>query len=411
MSRSTKLLGAIAAVAVSAAVSLGVIQSQNDLSACGFDVCVGDSWQSKYLAADISQGDAILTVQDGVHPTQVLRRDTSKVGSSNRVVFASVPGGAGVVVQALASGISGGSVVSPTGAANVELRGLITINKELTVLWGSDNWLVTRVKAANIRLQSVAGVTVRNSEFGPYVDQVATINKAGNGAPAPRDILIDTAYFHDYLISDPVKHAECMQIWPTGATNITLRNVWMRNCTDFGVLVKAPSTTNVVFESVSIDKPMPGTVATVECNPNCARGGTSLRFSSYEYPGSAVRNSKLGGNLGIDKAGFVEVTNTCTNCDPGPVPDVMANCVAPDLSWSSPTRDTLTVTWANVPGSSGYRLTKDGVPSGNLPSSATSYIFTGLPYGSSSLGVASICPSGDAVSYVSTSEVRTANAG
>lgn len=326
-----KTVAAVTAALVVGAAALGVTQLTG--SGCGYDVCVGDSWQAKYVAANISQADAVLTVQPGTHTSQTLRRDPTKVGSTHRVVFVVD----GVKVQGkLTSGISGGSVTTPTGASNVELRGAITLTDELTLLWGSDDWLVSGSKAGNLRIQSASRVTVRNSEFGPYVNQVATINNAGGG-PGPKDILIEASYFHDYWISDAAKHAECMQIWPIGASNIVLRNVVMANCTDFGVLVKASTTTGVVFDNVRIDKPMPGNTATAPgapgtCYPNCPRGGSSIRFSTYAYQASAVKDSCLRGSLAIDVPGNVAVTNTTSN-DP-------ACSLAPPIVTTPPTTTT-----------------------------------------------------------------------
>lgn len=282
-------------------------------AACGADVCVGDSWQAAYAAASPGQ---VLTVEAGTHAGQEFARIAGRSGAP--VVFQ--PAGGPVVVQGgIVSGKSGGSVTTATGAYGVELRDM-AVTGEVTLRWGSDSWRLVNVDAGNLRFTSVSDVQVLGGDFGPWTDQVATINSAGGSSPGVSNILIDGARFHDYTISDPAKHAECMQIWPSAASsNITIRGSSFRNCTDFGVLVKAPNLTGIVFDTVTLDEPMPGNVATVGCNPNCPRSGSSIRFSTYAYPDGKVLDSRMAGSLTIDVPGNVTVSGGCTKCDPGGV--------------------------------------------------------------------------------------------
>lgn len=338
-----RLLLATLAMTVVMPATLGA-SGDSAIVACGADVCIGDSWQSKYASA---APGTVLTVQAGTHQAQSFSRIASKMGPP--VVFKPVAG-AVTVAGGITSGRAGGSVTSATGAAHIELRDM-TVQGEVTLRWGSDDWTLRNITARNIRLQSVSDVRVLGGSYGPYLDQVATINTAGGTSPGVSNILIDGAKFHDYTISDPAKHAECMQIWPSApSSDVTIRNTSFRNCTDFGVLVKTPKLTGMVFERVTLDEPQTGNVATVGCNPNCPRSGSSIRFSTYAYPGARVTDSRMAGSLAIDVSGYVAVSGGCTKCDPDggvPPPPTCPGSTLP-LTKTTETETTITFSWAPV---------------------------------------------------------------
>jgi hypothetical protein len=265
----------------------------------------GDSWQNAYKAA--SPGE-VITLAPGLYGAVQLDRVPGRTGEP--VTF---KGGPGVEVQSLASGRSGGSVTAATGADRWALED-VKVRGEVSLRWGSDNVRLERVDAGNVRVTSVRNFQALESDFGPFVDQVATVNSAGGSAPGVFDILFEDCVFHDYTISNAEKHAEGMQIWPGAPSErVTLRRCRFVNCTDFDLLVKAPSLKDLLIEDSVWDVPMPGNKATVECNPNCGeRWGSAIRLSSHTYTGAIIRNNtiKKPAQIVIDiKTGVTETGN------------------------------------------------------------------------------------------------------
>jgi hypothetical protein len=268
-------------------------------------ISAGDSWQNAYKAA--APGDTI-TLAPGVYGAVQLDRVPGRTGEP--VKF---KGGPGVEVQSIASGRSGGSVTAATGADRWTLED-VKVRGEVSLRWGSDNVRLERVDAGNVRVTSCRNFQALQCDFGPFVDQVATVNSAGGSAPGVFDILFQDCVFHDYTISNAEKHAEGMQIWPGAPSErVTLRRCRFVNCTDFDVLVKAPSLKDLLIEDSVWDVPMPGNKATVECNPNCGeRWGSAIRLSSHTYTGAIIRNNtiKKPAQIVIDiKTGVTETGN------------------------------------------------------------------------------------------------------
>jgi hypothetical protein len=275
-------------------------------------IAPGESWQTAYKEA--APGE-VLTVGPGLHPAVQLDRVAGRTGDP--VIFEFAPG---AEAQSITSGRSGGSVVTPTGAERWGLS-KAKVRGEIAVRWGSDLVLFEDVDAGNIRITSCRNVSVRRFDFGPWIDQVATINSAGGGAPGVFDILFEDGVLHDYVVSDPAKHAEGMQIWPSAPSErVTLRRARFVNCTDFDVLVKAPSLKDLLIEESEFDVPIPGNVATRNCLPVTAlpgqliadcgpRWGSAIRLSTHAYPGARILNNivKKPATITVDnKAGVTE---------------------------------------------------------------------------------------------------------
>jgi hypothetical protein len=96
----------------------------------------------------------------------------------------------------------------------------------------------------------------------------------------------------------------------------------------------------------------------------------------------------------------------CAGTAPPPPPPP-PSCVAPTLVAGRQTDQTCTLTWQPIPGATGYRFYKNGLLVSSAGAAATSVKFGNLPYGSTLLGVAAICPDGEKLATVKTVEIRT----
>jgi len=340
----------------------------------------GDSWQAAYLAA--APGSTIL-VKAGDHPVQELKRDPIKDGALERVVF---QGEAGARLAGFSTGRSGGSG-NTRGADHFELRDLeVGGQLKLTL---ADDVVLENINGGSFAISSSTNVTVRGGEFGPWVDGVNHINRCGSNpiCPPSKNITLEGVVLHDFLISNPEPHSECLMIWGTETDGVTIRNTIFRNCTDFGLLVKAPGAKNIVIEDSFFDVPMPGNTATSECNPDCPRGGNSIRFSGVDnpYPGSRITNNVVNGGIAIDSNAVPNEGNA-----PGVIPESPTPApalVAPMPAVSAFTESTVTLSWEPVAGARGYRFYRDGVLVSSTNDPARASVKFGVDWGSHQLGV------------------------
>jgi hypothetical protein len=270
----------------------------------------GDSFNVAYKAAE--PGDLIL-VKAGAYPAQEILRDPAKDGATERIVFR---GEEGAVVAGFRTGRSGGSG-NTRGADHFELENLDITGTTTLVLADDvvlrdlgDGNVTPQSSRNNFVIGSSTNVQILGGEFGPWVDGINHVNRCGSNpvCPPAGNILLDGVTLHDFLISDPAPHSECMMIWGNDTVGVTIRNSIFRNCTDFGLLVKAARARDILIEDSFFDVPMPGAVATSECNPGCPRGGNSIRFANSPngavpvepYTGSAIRDNIVNGGIGVD---------------------------------------------------------------------------------------------------------------
>jgi hypothetical protein len=100
------------------------------------------------------------------------------------------------------------------------------------------------------------GPSYRNGPNGQST-YVSYITYGANGTQAPRNILIDGAYIHDYRRSSPDEHLECLHI--PGGDGITIRNSRFRRCDVFNIFFTKwagpDPPKNVLIENNFFDKP------------------------------------------------------------------------------------------------------------------------------------------------------------
>lgn len=226
----------------------------------------------------------------GSYPLQRLRADPSKAGSTARVVFRPAPGASVTIAEFIAGDTRTGS-----GPQAFELRDL-AVSRELELSRGTENVVLRNIDGGTFNLTATRNIEILGGDWGPGVDTLNHIKSCSDpGCFAAEDIVIDGALFHDYTISNPDKHLECLMLWP--GRRVTIRNSVFRNCTDFDVFVKPGY--ELTFENNFFDVPMPGETATVQCSPDCPRAGPALAFSAGST--TVIRHNSLLGAIRLDR--------------------------------------------------------------------------------------------------------------
>jgi len=254
-------------------------------------------------AWQLAQPGDVVEVAGGSYPGQTLA--PASKSSSALVVFRPASG-ARVTIS---GDFETGGRTQNAGAQHFELRDF-TVTGYVSLAWGAEDVTLRNLDASGFDLNSARRVRVLGGDWGPTVDGYSSINACGvSGCFPAEDILIDGAYFHDYLLSESGVvndvHMQCIQIWP--GRRVTIRNSTFRNCTDFGVLVDPYNTAlvgspgDLVFENNFFDEPMPGDVATVQCNPSCPRGGSAISLKDREgWSGVSIRYNSSLGDIQVD---------------------------------------------------------------------------------------------------------------
>lgn len=368
-----KRVVAAGVAAVALIGSAAVVANETLLgSSASVTISPGASWDAAYKAAQ--PGDTI-TLTAGTYTAQTLFADASKT-SPDDVIFQPAQG-ASVTVTDLSLGTT-----TAAGASHVTFRDF-KVTAGLVTRPGTDDVTFERMDAGvlNISGSGALGVKLIRSDIGPWKDAVSHVKQGA------QNVLIDSSVFHDFTITDPVKHSECLMIWG-GAGRTTIRNTVFRNCTDFDVLVKSPSAREIILENSFFDVPMPGNTATFTCNPNCPRGGNAIRYSgaTETYAGSAVRDNifAVAVRIGIDCNCVPRINNVVgvlplvppgttpppppptttepppTTTQPPPTTTEPPPADSLPLTISGQTATTVTLSWTPVSGL-GYRFLSGGV--------------------------------------------------
>lgn len=255
-------------------------------------------------AYDVASPGDVVEIASGTYSAQTLSAGSAK-SSSERVVLRPAQGATVTVTGDL----SAGNNKTGTGPKHFEVQN-IRVTGAVRISWGTEDVVLRNIDAGVLNLTSTRNVRVYGGDYGPWADGISHIKACLEPGCFPaEDILIDGALFHDYTIRDPAKHSECLMMWP--GRRVTIRNSTFRNCTDFGVLVKPYNTrlvgapADITLENNLLDTPMLGDTATVQCVPNCPRGGNAIAItdgSNETWAGVALRYNSTSGGIRVDKA-------------------------------------------------------------------------------------------------------------
>jgi hypothetical protein len=220
-------------------------------------------------------GQVVLVAGGRYDGQQEVEQDSSKT-STKDVLFRPIKG-ARPVVEAL-----------DVYGSHVEFRGL-RIERDFYVKCGADDVTLRSSKAALFFIRSANNVRILGTEFGPS-DTISQIGHTAECERAPRGILLDRVYMHDFTNPDPDKHMECLTV--QAASDFVIRRSRFHHCEDFDILFKHRSpvleTTNTTIENTWFDKPWPD-------------GTSAIQFSEPDSGGTfrnvLIRNNSFAGNL------------------------------------------------------------------------------------------------------------------
>jgi hypothetical protein len=203
--------------------------------------------------------------------------DASKEGASEDVIFRPAPG-ASVRLESL-----------DVYGKHVEVRA-ITIERDFYVKCHADDVTLRASKAALFFIRSADNVSIVDTEFGPSTDisQIGIIGGEPACEPAPRNIVMDGVFMHDYANS--ATHMECITL--QAFEGMVIRRSRFVRCQDFDVFVKAraPALHNrdLLIENSWFDDPSP-------------TGSSAIQFSEPDGGGSyanvLIRNNSFDGTL------------------------------------------------------------------------------------------------------------------
>jgi hypothetical protein len=182
--------------------------------------------------------------------------------------------------------------------AHVEVR-RVSIDRDFYVKCDADDVTLRGSKATLFFIRSASDVTIVDTEFGPSSDisQVGIISGDSQCESAPRNVILDNVYMHDYVNSST--HMECVTL--QAFDGLAIRRSRFRRCQDFDVFIKsrAPTVHNrgLLIENTWFDNPAPtGTSAIQFSEPD--GGGT--------YTDVLIRNNAFNGTLTLKpEVGYV----------------------------------------------------------------------------------------------------------
>jgi hypothetical protein len=185
-------------------------------------------------AYHVAKPGEIVEVAAGTYPPQLVKQDLTKT-SPNDVVFRPAPGASVFVAGRLDLGD-----FDVRGASHITVRGLKA--EEIRAINSVSDVTLQNIDARNFYLNGVQNVLIKGGDWGPCTTRVDPCSNSkidlGDAATGPenRNITIDGAVFHDYRVSSPEDHFECLFI--LSGTNIAIRNSRFSGCAYYNIFLQ-----------------------------------------------------------------------------------------------------------------------------------------------------------------------------
>jgi Concanavalin A-like lectin/glucanases superfamily/Bacterial Ig domain len=254
----------------------------------------------------------------GAYPAETIAADPAKVSTSH-VLFRPA---AGAEVTFGYLGVE---------ASHVTVRGIRTaytisaagnaVQAGVAADRGSDDVVLEDVDAGHV---FIAGDRARvlGGDYGPTADEVSKVSgSAEQTNVAPVDVVVDGAFFHDYLREDD--HMECLAV--AGANGLAIRNSRFHNCAVFALFLKAFGAEQTMRD-VTIENNFFGNSLSIEMS---AMIKVTTNDSGVPCENVVVRNNSVSGKLVLsDCAGSVRWdSNVLANLPEGVCEDSGAGTV------------------------------------------------------------------------------------
>jgi hypothetical protein len=241
----------------------------------------------------------IVGVSGGSYGQQLLARDDRKTGCSNPVLLEPLAGAAVTVDKILLGDFFGSGTPGPSG---------VTVRKmavtEVSIWTPASEVTLDQIDGGSFVIQGARNVRILGGDWGPCDSSGPSACRTQNFitddtrlGQVSRDILIDGAVIHDYKITAPEDHFECLYM--TGGTNITIRNTRFANCETYAIyLTPRPW---AAFRNLVIERNRFGRTCCL---------GTSDRSSAINFGGTpdspGVRSTSIRRNSFVPGQGVVQ---------------------------------------------------------------------------------------------------------
>ncbi len=247
------------------------------------------SFNVGYLVAKPGE---IVEVAGGTYPGQEIDTDSERTAGPN-VVFRPAAGAKVILKEELrvnAAYIEFRSMAMPdwyasSTAHHITFRG---IDADVFFITGAND------------------IKVLGGDYGPSAGLPTEIKACADCTTQPTNILIQSAYFHDYTRPDE-RHTECLHVM--ASDGITIRNNRFQRCAvmdmAFHQYGSGGATTNVTIENNFLDVPTAGGFYAIDISPSQSlpivnfliRNNSSLS-TMYVDTAAGVQNVRFVGNIG-----------------------------------------------------------------------------------------------------------------
>jgi hypothetical protein len=187
-------------------------------------------------------------------------------------------------------------------ADNLEVRDLKVDYLETRV--NSDGFTGRNLDTETIGIYGSSNTSLIGGDVGPSyrpggTSNISFISYGASGTVAPRNVVIDGVFFHDYRRGTAAQHIECLHV--AGGDGITIRNSRFLRCDIFDIFFTQwagpQPPRNVVLENNFFHR------STTDGNPTATSYSVMLANHMSRAENFTLRNNSFGQAIAIDTPG------------------------------------------------------------------------------------------------------------